>query len=97
MHVLRTFCDWIVGICDATTNNMKSASQRTGAKNRARLQRHGPAGRVAKEQLAPKSGFTLVYVGRIGAGEKPRASAQCLSARALVHAGTAAMDGGRWQ
>jgi len=58
-------CDWVIGICDATTENLKAMhSIRAGKIVRvyngaARLQQ------VAEEQRPAKSGFTLVYIGRM--------------------------------
>ena len=59
------FCDWIVGICDATTNNMKNAHSAAARKIVRVYNGTVPLARVAKEQWPPKSGFTLVYVGRL--------------------------------
>jgi glycosyltransferase involved in cell wall biosynthesis len=59
-----TCCDWIVGICDATTNNLKSLHS-VPARKIVRIYNGAvPLKRVALEQYPPKSGFTLVYVGR---------------------------------
>ncbi|MGD0730482.1 MAG: glycosyltransferase [Terracidiphilus sp.] len=59
------FCDWIVGICDATANNVRSLHTVPARKivrvyNGAVSLQH-----AAKEQWPPKRGFTLVYVGRL--------------------------------
>jgi glycosyltransferase involved in cell wall biosynthesis len=59
------FCDWIVGVCDATTNNMKSAHSAPARKIVRVYNGTVPLARVAKEQWPPKNGFTLVYVGRL--------------------------------
>ena len=63
--IAAKFCDWIVGICDATTNNMKSA--RSAPERKIVRIYNGTLALppVAKEQWPPKSGFTLVYVGRL--------------------------------
>lgn len=63
--IAARFCDWVVGICDATTVNMK------------RL-RNVPARKIARvyngavsltptpsDRSLPKNGFTLIYVGRL--------------------------------
>src|ERR1035441_3868402 len=63
--IAAKFCDWIVGICDATTNNMKSAHSAPGRKIVRIYNGTLALPRVAKEQWPPKSGFTLVYVGRL--------------------------------
>jgi glycosyltransferase involved in cell wall biosynthesis len=60
-----TFCDWIVGICDATANNVKSANSAPARKILRVYNGALPLSRVAKEQWPPKIGFTLVYVGRL--------------------------------
>jgi glycosyltransferase involved in cell wall biosynthesis len=62
-----SFCDWIVGICDATTNNLKSIHTVPARKITRVYNGAAPMARVAKEQWPPKSGFTLVYVGRLAA------------------------------
>jgi len=62
-----SFCDWIVGICDATTNNLKSIHTVPARKITRVYNGTTPLTRVAKEQWLPKSGFTLVYVGRLAA------------------------------
>jgi glycosyltransferase involved in cell wall biosynthesis len=59
------FCDWIVGICDATTNNIKSIHSIPARKIVRVYNGADPMLRVTKEQWPPKSGFTLVYVGRL--------------------------------
>jgi glycosyltransferase involved in cell wall biosynthesis len=58
-------CDWIVGICDATTNNLKSMHTVPARKIVRIYNGADPVSRLAKEQWPPKSGFTLVYVGRL--------------------------------
>jgi glycosyltransferase involved in cell wall biosynthesis len=59
------FCDWIVGICDATTNNIKSIHSVSARKIVRVYNGTDPMLRVTKEQWPSKSGFTLVYVGRL--------------------------------
>jgi glycosyltransferase involved in cell wall biosynthesis len=61
------FCDWIAGICDATTNNLKSMHTVPERKITRVYNGAAPLLRVANEQWPPKSGFTLVYVGRLAA------------------------------
>jgi len=63
--IAAKFCDWIVGICDATTNNLKSAHSAPERKIVRIYNGTLALPRVAKEQWPPTSGFTLVYVGRI--------------------------------
>jgi glycosyltransferase involved in cell wall biosynthesis len=59
------FCDWIVGICDATVSNVKSARS-APARKIVRVYNGALAlPRVAMDKWPPKTGFTLVYVGRL--------------------------------
>ena len=58
-------CDWIVGICDATTNNVKSMRSASLRKIVRVYNGTTPLSRVEKDYWPPKSGFTLVYVGRL--------------------------------
>ena len=59
------FCDWIVGICDATTENLKSMHTIPARKIVRVYNGAAPLQAVAQDQWPPKSGFTLVYVGRL--------------------------------
>lgn len=65
--VAAKFCDWIVGICDATTNNLKSVHSAPAGKIVRVYNGTTPLSRVEKDRWPPKSGFTLVYVGRLAA------------------------------
>jgi len=60
-----TCCDWIVGICDATTKNLKSCHSIRANKIVRVYNGATSLKRVAPEQWPPKTGFTLVYVGRL--------------------------------
>jgi glycosyltransferase involved in cell wall biosynthesis len=60
-----TFCDWIVGICDATANNVRSIHSVPARKIVRVYNGAVPLRQVAKEHWPPKSGFTLLYVGRL--------------------------------
>jgi glycosyltransferase involved in cell wall biosynthesis len=63
--VAATCCDWIVGICDATTNNIKSIGS-IPARKIARIYNGAvPLHRVPEGRWPPKAGFTLVFVGRL--------------------------------
>jgi glycosyltransferase involved in cell wall biosynthesis len=63
--VAGIFCDWIVGICDATTNNLKVA-HRLLARKVVRVYNGAlPLAPVSIEQWPPKNGFTMLFVGRI--------------------------------
>jgi glycosyltransferase involved in cell wall biosynthesis len=59
------FCDWIVGICDSTTNNLHSIHTAQARKIVRVYNGASPLMRVTRERLPPKTGFTLVYVGRL--------------------------------
>ncbi len=63
--VAATCCDWIVGICDATVNNMKSIHTVSPKKIVRVYNGAVPVERAAKELWPRKEGFTLVYVGRL--------------------------------
>jgi glycosyltransferase involved in cell wall biosynthesis len=63
--VAATCCDWIVGICDATANNIKSIRSVLARKIVRIYNGAAPLQRVAREQWPLKTGFTLVYVGRL--------------------------------
>jgi glycosyltransferase involved in cell wall biosynthesis len=63
--IATTFCDWIVGICDATTNNLKKARCIPARKIVRVYNGTDPVSRVTHQQWPPKTGFTLVYVGRL--------------------------------
>jgi glycosyltransferase involved in cell wall biosynthesis len=65
--VAARFCDWIVGICDATATNVKSLHTISARKIVRVYNGAVPLTRVAKEHQPPKSGFTLLYVGRLAA------------------------------
>ena len=60
-----TCCDWIVGICDATVNNLKSIHTLQGRKIVRVYNGTAPLQRVPREKWPPKTGFTLLYVGRL--------------------------------
>jgi glycosyltransferase involved in cell wall biosynthesis len=59
------FCDWIVGICDATTTNVKSLRSIPARKIARVYNGAAPLQRTASENWPAKSGFTLVFVGRL--------------------------------
>jgi glycosyltransferase involved in cell wall biosynthesis len=63
--VAAAFCDWIVGICDATINNLKSIHSIAARKIVRVYNGTTPLRRVASIYWPPKTGFTLVYVGRL--------------------------------
>jgi glycosyltransferase involved in cell wall biosynthesis len=58
-------CDWVVGICDATTDNIKRV-RNVPARKLARVYNGAlPLTLAPSDRLLPKSGFTLIYVGRL--------------------------------
>lgn len=59
------FCDWIVGICDATSENLKNLGTIPPHKIRRVYNGVAPLRQPALEELPAKSGFTLVFVGRL--------------------------------
>jgi L-malate glycosyltransferase len=59
------FCDWVVGICDATVMNLKEAHPSRSRKMVRVYNGILPIVRVPLEQVPAKQGFTLVYVGRL--------------------------------
>jgi len=60
-----TCCDWVVGICDATVNNLRSLHT-VPARKLVRVYNGAvPLRRVPQDQWPAKSGFTLLYVGRL--------------------------------
>jgi glycosyltransferase involved in cell wall biosynthesis len=60
-----TCCDWVVGICDATANNMRNIHSVAPRKIVRIYNGAAPMARVSKEHWPRKNGFTLVYVGRL--------------------------------
>ena len=60
-----TCCDWIVGICDATTSNLKSLHTVPSRKIVRVYNGTASLQRTAKELWPAKTGFSLVYVGRL--------------------------------
>jgi glycosyltransferase involved in cell wall biosynthesis len=63
--VAATFCNWIVGICDATINNLKSIHSIANRKIVRVYNGTTPLQRVSRISWPSKIGFTLVYVGRL--------------------------------
>jgi len=63
--IAARFCDWIVGICDATATNVREMHSVPARKIVRVYNGAVPLNRVAKGQWPAKSGFTLVFVGRL--------------------------------
>ena len=58
-------CDWIVGICDATASNLRSLKTIPARKIVRVYNGVTPVGCVPVEKRPAKSGFTLLFVGRL--------------------------------
>jgi glycosyltransferase involved in cell wall biosynthesis len=58
------FCDWVVGICDATTDNLRSVHRAPAQKIRRIYNGAAPLSRAGQDDCPRKDGFTLLYVGR---------------------------------
>ena len=58
-------CDWIVGICDATADNLKDIHSIPARKIVRVYNGAAPLRRAANERQPQKNGFTLIYVGRL--------------------------------
>ena len=59
------FCDCVVGICDRTTENVKRLHTVPRRKIVRVYNGAAPLARAPENQLPSKSGFTLLYVGRL--------------------------------
>jgi glycosyltransferase involved in cell wall biosynthesis len=59
------FCDWIVGICEATTSNIKDAGNAPDRKILSVYNGAVPVVPPPPDQRPTKTGFTLLYVGRL--------------------------------
>lgn len=59
------FCDWVAGICDATTANVRAMHTVPPRKIVRIYNGSDPVPRTLPENCPSKSGFTLVYVGRL--------------------------------
>ncbi len=58
-------CDWVAGICDATTSNIRTLHSVPARKIVRVYNGAVPLERVAMNRWPAKTGFTLVYVGRL--------------------------------
>lgn len=63
--IAAKFCDWIVGICDATVQNVKEAGSAPEGKIVRVYNGTRPVSRPPKNEYPEKKGFTLLYVGRL--------------------------------
>ena len=92
-----TCCDWVVGICDATVNNLKNIHTVPARKIVRVYNGTAPLQRVAREKWPPKSGFTLLYVGRLAPVKNHPLLLNAFRAAHFRRSGSAALDGGRRQ
>lgn len=65
--VAAMFCDWIAGICEATTNNIKDAGNAPDRKIVTVYNGALPMTSPPPDHRPSKTGFTLLYVGRLEA------------------------------
>lgn len=65
--VAAVCCDWVVGICDATVDNLRSLHIIAPRKIVRVYNGVSPLTRVPPEQRPLKEGFTLLFVGRLEA------------------------------
>ncbi len=63
--VAAMFCDWIVGICEATTSNIRDAGSAPNKKIVTVYNGAVPMAPPPADQRPAKPGFTLLYVGRL--------------------------------
>jgi len=63
--VAARFCDWITGICEATTENVRNLHTVPKRKLVCVYNGAAPLRRAVKGVWPSKDGFTLVYVGRL--------------------------------
>ena len=59
------FCDWVVGICDATVNNLRALRTVPAGKLVRVYNGTAPVARGTDARMAGQRMFTLVYVGRL--------------------------------
>lgn len=59
------FCDWVVGICDATVNNLKEAGSAPANKIVRIYNGTVPVQPEHEGRWPAKSGFTLLFIGRL--------------------------------
>lgn len=59
------FCDWVVGICDATVDNVREAGSAPVSKIVRIYNGTVPVMAQPEEQRPAKKGFTLLFVGRL--------------------------------
>ena len=63
--VAAMFCDWVVGICEATTSNIRDAGNAPDRKIVTVYNGAVPVVPPPSDERPAKSGFTLLYVGRL--------------------------------
>jgi glycosyltransferase involved in cell wall biosynthesis len=65
--VASLFCDWVVGICDATVENLRKIPTAPARKITRIYNGSVPLARVEQSQAPAEGGFNLVFVGRLAA------------------------------
>ncbi len=65
--IATRWCDWVVGICDATVGNLRKIHSAPAQKIARIYNGAVPLTRVARTQRPSESVFTLIYVGRLAA------------------------------
>lgn len=63
--IAALFCDWIVGICESTTSNIKDAGSAPNRKIVTVYNGAVPIAPTPPDQRPAKAGFTLLFVGRL--------------------------------
>ena len=66
-RIAAKFCDWVVGICDATTTNIRDAGSAPDRKIVRVYNGCVPLAAPSSGQVPAKAGFTLLFVGRLEA------------------------------
>jgi len=64
-RIAAKFCDWIVGICEATTSNIREAGCAPDRKIVTVYNGTVPIAPTSPDQRPAKTGFTLLFVGRL--------------------------------
>ncbi len=64
-RIAARFCDWVVGICDATVSNLKAIHSAPARKIVRVYNGAAPLERAAKARLAAEERIHAVYVGRL--------------------------------
>lgn len=63
--VAARFCDWVAAVCEGTAGNLRSLRTISGRKIARVYNGAAPLARVTRDRWPAKSGFTLLYAGRL--------------------------------